>query len=157
MKKTSSILLRVGIALVIIWFGYQQLSDPMSWVAYLPSWMGNLPVSQLSIIYINGLFEVIFGGLLFFGVYTRWVALFLALHLLDITYTVGYGAIGVRDFGLAIATLSIFFYGPSPFSVDLFFDDREAETFVVPEPPSAKRDYFNELGKAPSSNVGRKL
>ena len=136
MKKTSSIILRVGIALVIIWFGYQQLSDPTSWLAYLPTWATQLPISQLAIIYINGWFEVIFGLMLFFGFYTRFVALLLALHMLDITYTVGYGAIGVRDFGLAVGMVAIFFHGMSPFSVDMFFASDDIQP-PLPTPPKS--------------------
>jgi len=129
MKKASSIVLRVGIAIVIIWFGIQQLVNPTQWVAYLPTWINHLPFSQLSIIYINGWFETVFGIMLLFGFYTRFVSILLALHMLDIAYTVGYGAIGVRDFGLAISTLSIFLYGMSPLSVDMFFATNEEDAY----------------------------
>ena len=60
----------------------------------------------------NALFELVFGFLLLFGWQTRIAALLLALHLFDIMYVVGYGEIGVRDFGLAIATLVVFMNGP---------------------------------------------
>ncbi len=118
MKKASPIILRVGMAAIILWFGFSQLSDATSWLGFLPAWTTPLPVSQIGLILVNGWFEVVFGFMLLFGFWTRFTAAFLFLHLLDITYTVGYGGIGVRDFGLTIAMIAIFFEGSSAFSFD---------------------------------------
>jgi uncharacterized membrane protein YphA (DoxX/SURF4 family) len=71
---------------------------------------------------LNGWFEISFGLCLLFGFYTRIVALFLALHLLEIMYSVGYSPIGVRDFGLTIAMFSVFLFGADDFSADNFFE-----------------------------------
>ncbi len=104
--------LRYALSLVILWFGLQQVMHPADWTAYVPDSVTTmLHVSALSLVMFNAAFELLFGTLLILGIQTRWVALLLALHLLDIMYTVGYGEIGVRDFGLAIATFSIFMYG----------------------------------------------
>ena len=138
MQKTSTTILRIGLALVVIWFGIAQISSPTDWIGFLPTWITSLPISQLSVIYLNGWFELVFGTMLLFGVYTRFVALFLALHMLDITYTVGYGAIGVRDFGLAIGILSIFFGGMSAFSVDMFFATEESASHRNYQPMAQK-------------------
>ncbi len=121
MKNLSSIILRVGLGIVVVWFGTQQLSDPLSWVSYLPSWTNSLPLSQINFIYLNGWFEVCFGILLVAGFYTRIVAGLLALHLLGIVFSLGYNSIAVRDFGLTIALISIFLHGPSEWSLDEFF------------------------------------
>ncbi len=122
MRTTAPIILRIGISLVIIWFGAQQLLDASLWVGYLPDWTHALPISQIGLVHLNGLFEVIAGLALLAGFYTRIAAILLALHLLEITYTVGYGQIGVRDFGLTIALLSVFFYGADKWSADRAFD-----------------------------------
>ena len=114
-------MIRIAIALVFIWFGLQQLSDPSSWFGFLPTWVSNFPISQTAFIYLNGWFELMFGTALLFGFYSRIAALLLGLHLMGITYTVGYGAIGVRDFGLAFSALSIAFSPSSPFSLDAVF------------------------------------
>ena len=148
----------MGIAAVIIWFGYQQLSDPNSWLGFLPPWSTTLPISQLSLIYFNGWFELVAGTMLFLGLYTRTVALFIAIHMLDITLTVGYGAIGVRDFGLTVAATSLFFYGSSPISMDMFFqdDDEIPRTTQIPDAPRqavASKNYFAGLSKPKSPTV----
>ena len=73
----------------------------------------------------------IFGLLLLFGWQTRIVALLLALHLFDIMWTVGYGEIGVRDFGLAMGTLVVFMNGPDLFCVQ----EKKRIARVMPPPP----------------------
>ncbi|MDB5188478.1 MAG: hypothetical protein JWM92_76 [Candidatus Nomurabacteria bacterium] len=104
--------LRYGLSLVILWFGVQQLINNAQWIAYIPDSIVTLThVSASTLVTFNGLVEVVLGTLLLFGWQVRWVALLLALHLFDIMYTVGYGEIGVRDFGLAVATFCIFMYG----------------------------------------------
>ncbi len=117
MKKYSSLILRIGIGLVIIWFGTQQLINPASWYGFLPTWTNNIPVSHTAFIYLNGWFEVCFGILLILGLYTKIVAGLLTLHLLGIVFSVGYSPIGVRDFGLTIALLSIFLSEENWFSM----------------------------------------
>lgn len=120
MKKTTIFLelyassfLRYGMTAVILWFSFQQFGNANAWTAYVPDSAVNLThMSAVSLVYFNALFELVFGFLLLFGWQTRIAALLLALHLFDIMYVVGYGEIGVRDFGLAIATLVVFMNGP---------------------------------------------
>ena len=111
--------LRYGMTLVILWFGCQQFLHTDVWTAYVPD--SAVAISHLSVntlVYINATFELIVGFCLLFGWQTRIVALLLALHLLDITYVVGYGEIGVRDFGLAIATFVVFMNGSDLLCID---------------------------------------
>ena len=127
MKKFATTVLRIGIALVFLWFGAEQIINPNMWVGYIPeSLVGILSLSALKLVYLNGLFEIIFASALLLGYFTRFTALLLALHMLDITYVVGFDAVGVRDFGLAIATIAIFMFGVDHFSLDYLCKD-EAE------------------------------
>ncbi len=105
--------LRYGMAAVILWFGSQQFLHTDSWTAYIPdSVLAITHLSASTLVYFNAVFELVFGILLVFGWQTRIVALLLSLHLFDIMYVVGYGEIGVRDFGLAVATLVVAMNGP---------------------------------------------
>ena len=105
-------------ALVILWFGIQQFINTTNWLGYVPDSIVALThLSRQAIVYLNGSAELILGFLLLLGIGTRWVALLLALHLLDIMYTVGYGEIAVRDFGLALATFVVFMNGPDLLSL----------------------------------------
>lgn len=109
---------RIGMSLVFLWFGSSQLGDMEAWLAWLPAWTASLPVDGETLILLNGTFEVVFGALLLLGFLVRPVALLLALHMFQIAFMVGYGEIGVRDFGLAMAAASVFLYGPDRFTLD---------------------------------------
>jgi uncharacterized membrane protein YphA (DoxX/SURF4 family) len=119
MKKYAPTIVRVGIALVVLWFGSQQITSPDSWIRLIPDWAtGATGLSALTLVKINGWTEIIFGLLHLVGFWTRISALILTLHLAMITFVVGYGPVGVRDFGLTLAALSTFLNGASPLSVD---------------------------------------
>lgn len=118
LSKYSPLLLRIGIAFVFFWFGISQLLSPLQWTGLLPAFTYSLPVSQTTIIYLNGAFEVLFATLLLLGLYTRVASFLLGLHLLMISYNLGYGPTAIRDLALAIATFSIFLHGPDDFCLD---------------------------------------
>jgi uncharacterized membrane protein YphA (DoxX/SURF4 family) len=101
-------ILRLGLATLFLWFGFSQLVDGLSWVAWVPSWavvLFNLPPAML--VLLNGLAEVLLGSLLALGLWVRPVALILGFHLFIITLEIGATAIGVRDFGLTCATFAL--------------------------------------------------
>ena len=114
-KEYSPLILRTGIAIVFLWFGFTQISNPEGWVKMVPSYLGT-PTTNL--IYINGVVEIILAALLLLGLFTRTVALLLTLHLLHIITILGYGPSAARDFALAVATFSIFLKGPDEFCFD---------------------------------------
>jgi uncharacterized membrane protein YphA (DoxX/SURF4 family) len=122
MKNISSLVLRVGLGLVMLWFGVSQGKNPSAWVNYLPTWTESLSLSQITFIYLNSWFEICLGVLLILGFQTRIVATLLALHLIGIVLSVGYNATGIRDFGLTMALVSIALASPEGPSLDRFFD-----------------------------------
>ena len=118
LTRFSPVFLRYSMAFLFIWFGTNQLLHASLWVAWLPSWVSSLPIQATSFIYLNGVFETIFGILLALGLFTRLSALLLSLHLFGIAFTIGYNDIGVRDFCLALATMAVAFYGSDMWSYD---------------------------------------
>ncbi len=137
-KKLNSyapLFLRIGISLVFLWFGITQIFNPESFVGYLPEelyphmavvqhehmmqWTHNLNLpSAKTLISANGLIELVLGILLIAGLLTRIVAGILSLHLFGIIISLGYNDLAVRDFGLMIATLTIFLFGPDDYCLD---------------------------------------
>lgn len=105
MEKTI-IALRLSLAALFFWFGFQQWLAPDAWVSFLPSWTGYLPVPANTFIMINGWTEIVGATALLLGIWVRPVSVLLGLHLLGIAVSAG-GAIGVRDAVLAAATLSL--------------------------------------------------
>jgi uncharacterized membrane protein YphA (DoxX/SURF4 family) len=126
LQKFAPTLLRIGMAMVFIWFGSSQLHDAPNWISYIPQSVVDISgFTPITLVYFNGAFEVVFGLSLLFGFFTSLTALLLGLHMLDIMYVVGYNEIGVRDFGLAIATLSLFLYGSDYYSLDQAIERRK--------------------------------
>ncbi|MDB5204353.1 MAG: hypothetical protein JWP09_381 [Candidatus Taylorbacteria bacterium] len=112
LEAYSSSVLRIGMSLVILWFSTEQFLHTLDWTAYVPdSAVSITGFTATTLVYFNASFELVFGVLLLFGILTRISALLLALHLFDIMFIVGYGEIGVRDFGLAVATFVVFMKG----------------------------------------------
>ena len=104
--------------MLFLWFGLPQVTAPTDWVAWVPQWTESLGLSAATVVLLNGLFEVVLGVLLAIGFYTRIAALLLSLHLLFIAYEIGYNDIGMRDFALAVATLSLAMFEPDQCTVD---------------------------------------
>ena len=111
LSRYAPLTLRLGVSLVFLWFGSQQLMNPRDWTSYLPLFTSSWPFQTTTLVTFNGIFEIIFGTLLLIGFYTRLSSFLLALHLFMIILSVGYNEIGVRDFGLFMAALTIFFWG----------------------------------------------
>ena len=112
------LLLRVGLATVFLYFGISQLLHPEAFVGWLPKEVSMLPFSPRTFVVLNGGFEVFFGTLLLAGLFTRVSALLLGLHLFGITLSIGFSEIGVRDFGLSVATLALVLLGPGAYNLE---------------------------------------
>ena len=118
-KTYAPVVLRIGIALVFMWFGYHQLVNQAMWISLIPHWaIAITGMSAGTLVIANGVFEVLMSLLLIFGYRLRTVGILLSLHLLMIICDIGLSAIGVRDAGLLFATIAIALYGADAHSVD---------------------------------------
>jgi uncharacterized membrane protein YphA (DoxX/SURF4 family) len=120
-SKYGPLVLRIGLALVFLWFGADQLAHTAMWVGVVPKWATGIFGNASTVIYLNAWFEIVSSILLVIGFQTRWVALLLALHLADIASGFGLSSTGVRDWGLAIATLSVSLSGYDVWCLDRKF------------------------------------
>ena len=123
-KESGTGVLRIGLALVFLWFGSNQLLFTKDWLVWLPQAAFHLPISAEFLVMLNGLMEVALGLFLLLGLFTRFASLLLGLHLIPIILTVGYNDIGVRDFGLMIAMFSLAISGPGKWCLDMRFKER---------------------------------
>jgi len=117
-RKFAPIVLRISISLVFLWFGLTQIFNREALAGYLPQLAYSLPIEPFTLILFNGLFETVFGLLLLIGLFTRVSSFLLGLHLLGITFSLGYNDVAIRDLGLALATLSIFLHGADKWCLD---------------------------------------
>lgn len=113
LEEIGHYVLRFGLAIVFLWFGYSQMTDGASWIAWVPAWTERIfGIAPEMVVLLNGAFEVIAGTFIVLNLYTRWVALALAAHLAVITFEIGLDPTGVRDFGLTMATLALALLSP---------------------------------------------
>jgi len=61
---------------VFLWFGFSQMSDAAQWVGFVPDWATSI-MSAGTLVYLNGIFEIIAGLMLAIGIVRRYVALLL--------------------------------------------------------------------------------
>ena len=120
-KAYAPVATRIALSLVFLWFGFDQALHTSDYIGYIPDSIVSLSgLSAGVLVHLNSVFELVFGSALLLGFFTRTAALLLALHLFDITFIVGFDQIGVRDFGLSMATLSVFLYGKDVLSLDRY-------------------------------------
>lgn len=100
--------LRLGLAVLYLWFGFSQLFDGINWVSWVPNWtVMLLHIPPAMIVLLNGTFEVIAGGLLAMGIFVRPISFLLTAHLALVTFDIGLTAIGMRDLSITISTLAL--------------------------------------------------
>ena len=122
LETYSKPLLRISLSLVFLYFGYQQITAVDEWVGFVPDFALGFGVAAETLVMSNALLELVLGFFLLIGLYTRVVALVLALHLFGIALSIGFNPLGVRDLGLAFATLAIFLSGSDDYCLDRKFE-----------------------------------
>lgn len=93
-------ILRVGLGLMLLWFGISEVLDPELWSSYIPEYALAL-APAVTLVYVNAAFEILFGAALVLGVFVRIAALFSGLHIALIALHLGYNEIAIRDAALA--------------------------------------------------------
>ncbi len=130
-KEIAPIIVRIAMSLIFLWFGSQQLINTAAWLSFVPDFALSMSgLSAVVLVHFNGAFEIVFGICLLAGFFTRTSALLLGLHLLGISLSLGASAIAVRDYGLALATLSIFVYGMDRLGLDTRLNKRSVSTAI---------------------------
>lgn len=111
--------LRAGLAVLFLWFGFSQLLDQSQWTSWVPQWAMNLTGLEAEmIVLLNGGFEIAFGVLLALGLYMRPAAALLGLHLAVLVFEIGLTPIGLRDFAIMMASFALALMPPDPYSLD---------------------------------------
>lgn len=109
LEKYSKPLLRIAMSLIFLYFGFQQITNTLEWTGFVPNMMLSSGISASKLVIANAILELTLGALLLLGVFVQAVSLILALNLFFIAFSIGMNPLGIRDFGLAVATLTIFF------------------------------------------------
>jgi uncharacterized membrane protein YphA (DoxX/SURF4 family) len=108
-RNYGKIILRIGLAIVFLYFSISQFQNPTKWVSLLPDFLQSFG-NPIIFIYVNALFDALVGIFFISGRFLKVFSLLAFLHLLGITlFSLGFSPQGFRDLGLAFASLSLFF------------------------------------------------
>lgn len=108
--KTISpiMLLRLGLGLVFLYAGLHALIDPLSWIGFVPQWVGRI-MPPATFLTIHSIFELALGAaLLIFERALPATSLLAALDLAAILLLYGVDDATFRDFGLVMMALALF-------------------------------------------------
>lgn len=135
----GSVVPRLGLAFVLIWFGEQELVNPGPWTGYLPAFMHSVPAVPL--ILSHGYLLFALGCLVAIGLYTRIAAGVGTLLVMSIAVTLllspGGTALAVRDIGLTTLGVAVTFASEYLWTLDAFAD-RLPRTVAVRRPARAR-------------------
>lgn len=132
-KKYSPAIVRISLALVFLWFSLNQFFLVNDFVSLIPDFLVNATgYSPAVFVIINAIFEFALGIFLLLGLHVRFSSLLLGLHLIGIAISVGYGPTMIRDLGLALATVSVFFHGADEFCLDNHIFGEKLRKSLVP-------------------------
>ncbi len=107
-KKLSPILiLRIGLGLTLLYASLHMFFDPVSWIGFVPRWIGQIVDAQ-TFLTIHSAFELLLAILLLFGIFLSAASLVAFLDFASILVFYGVDDITFRDFGLALAALTLF-------------------------------------------------
>lgn len=98
------------LAFVVIWFGYNEVTNPEQWVAYVPSFLGGGSMTEYLVV-AHGIILILSGLSLIFNFHKRTAAFVILLMLAGIVFTLlsvsGLDEIAVRDIGLLGMALAL--------------------------------------------------
>lgn len=126
-KYLPQFILRVSLGLVFLYFGLSQAISPDAWGGYVPEFLTGTWLIANNWVILNSIIELTLGTFLIIGLYTRFASLVLSLHLFAITLSIGFSPVGVRDFGLAFATLVAFLNGIDKNCLDWKFKKKSSD------------------------------
>jgi uncharacterized membrane protein YphA (DoxX/SURF4 family) len=106
-------ILRLGLAIVFLYFGISQILDQSRWIYLVPDRFFIFYINEVlksKLVFINGIFDLIIALSLISGIFIRIFSILGFIHLISITiFSLGFEPSGIRDLGLAFAMLSLFF------------------------------------------------
>jgi uncharacterized membrane protein YphA (DoxX/SURF4 family) len=106
-------ILRLGLAIVFLYFGIFQILDQSKWIYFVPDRFFNFYISEIlksKIVFLNGIFDTVIALSLISGLFIKIFSFLGFIHLISITiFSLGFEPSGIRDLGLAFAMLSLFF------------------------------------------------
>ncbi|HXK40691.1 MAG: hypothetical protein A3F15_01910 [Candidatus Wildermuthbacteria bacterium RIFCSPHIGHO2_12_FULL_40_12] len=113
--RYSNIFLRLGLAVVFIWFGVDKFLNPQYWLsAWIPqgalSVASRVGVSGMDVVYASGVFELLVGASVLSNIFIKIFSVLALIFLVAVLLTFGISEVIIRDVGLMGGFLSLLFW-----------------------------------------------
>lgn len=105
---SPSFILRLGVGFVLVYAAIGSLLEPEAWLGFVPHWVSTI-IAPATFLLIFSVFELILGFAIFFERFLTTASLLAFWVLIFILIFYGVNDITFRDFGLALASLALFF------------------------------------------------
>jgi len=110
--RTAQLVLRIGLAIVFLWFGIDKFIQPQFWLdAWVPVAVQNLfervSVMPHDLIHLVGIFEVLVGLSLATGFFLRYFAIAGSVFLVAVFVAHPFNEVLIRDVGLLAGLVSL--------------------------------------------------
>lgn len=106
-KNLVIFLLRIGLAFVFLYAGISILTNPTSWIGFIPKFM-EVFVSGYTILYAHAFFDIVLGIWLLYWKKIFYASVLCSLNLLGIIlFNLGSLDIIFRDLGLLFSSLAL--------------------------------------------------
>lgn len=106
-KLKPTTVLRLGLALTLIYAGLHAFTDPTAWLGFIPAWVAGVIAPNVFLSLHAGL-EIVLGLLLIFKRLVPFASFLIFLDFLAILVFYGIDTVTFRDFGLLTAALALF-------------------------------------------------
>ena len=107
-RLSPTFILRLGIGFVIVYAGINMLLYPETWMQFVPTWVTTImPIGMFLTIY--SIFDLILGFAVFFGRFLATVSMIVFWNMIFILIFYGINHISFSSFGIALASLALFF------------------------------------------------
>jgi uncharacterized membrane protein YphA (DoxX/SURF4 family) len=107
-------ILRLGLAIVFLYFGISQILDQSKWIYLVPDRFFIFYINEVlksKLVFINGIFDLIIALSLISGRFIRIFSILGFIHLLSITiFSLGFEPSGIRDLGLSFCNVVFIFF-----------------------------------------------
>lgn len=115
MNSRALLVLRIGLGITFIWIGTLIVQEPESWAGLIRTELTPfIPIDPATMMLDTGIFDIVIGLLLIFGVWLWAAGLLAALHMLTVVLTIYVSDTTARDIGLMAAGFAVMLASPMP-------------------------------------------
>lgn len=114
--RRRQLVMRLGLAFVLLFAGISILSNPSDWIGFVPEWMDNF-IPRETFLQIHAYFEILLAVLTIFNKWPKILYAVTALDMLSILIFYGVDSVTFRDIGVLALAVGLWLDSFTPTTV----------------------------------------